>query len=98
MFEEMTTLSREQRDALDRLVADGVLASGQAEAVRAALAVRPAHRSGPGWFVEVAGYVGGGLMLAGVAAFLATSWDLLGETTRTGVLALLALAFTVAGV
>jgi len=98
MFEDLTILSREQRAALDRLVEDGVLAGDQASAVRQALAVAPARRAGPGWFVEVAGYVGGGLMLAGVAAFLGTSWDLLSEALRTGVLALLALAFSLAGV
>jgi hypothetical protein len=57
------------------------------------------RRGGPaGWLVEVAGYVGGGLMLGGVAVFLTASWDELSQAARSGLLAVFALAFALGGV
>ena len=92
-------MSGEQRDALSRLVDDGVLAPAQGEAVRAALNNAPRPRTGPaGWLVEVAGYIGSGLMLGGVALFLTASWDELSQPVRSGLLAVFALAFAVGGV
>jgi hypothetical protein len=86
------------RDKLRRLVDDGVLSSDQGEAVLAALAGAPARRDGPArWLVEVAGYVGGGLMLAGVTLFLAASWNELTQTARSALFAAFALVFVGAG-
>jgi hypothetical protein len=86
------------RDRLGRLVDDGVLSFEQGEAVRAALTGAPARRDGPArWLVEVAGYVGGGLMLAGVTLFLAASWNELTQTARSALFAAFALVFVGAG-
>jgi hypothetical protein len=82
------------RDRLRGLVDDGVLSFEQGEAVRAALTGAPARRDGPArWLVEVAGYVGGGLMLAGVTLFLAASWNELTQTARSALFAAFALVF-----
>jgi len=99
MFGSTVELSGEQRDALRRLVDDGVLAAAQGEAVRLAFTRGSGRRDGPaGWLAEVAGYVGGGLMLGGVTLFLAVSWSELSEAARGGLLAVFALAFAVGGV
>jgi hypothetical protein len=82
------TLELDRRDAvLRRLVTDGVLDSPQAERVLAALVASdapPPRRTA--WWVEVLGYIGGGLVLAGAATLVALSWDDLG---RLGIVALL---------
>lgn len=92
-------LSDAQRTALHRLVEDGVLTAAQDEAVRAALAAAAPRREGPArWVMEIGGYIGGGLMIAGVSAFMAASWHDLSRTGRGGLLALYALAFVLAGV
>jgi Predicted membrane protein (DUF2157) len=90
---------RSRDAALDRLVDEGVLSRAQADAVRAALAAagRPA-RHPSGWLMEIAGYLGGGLMLGGVALFLAASWDTLSRAARSGLLAGFAVLFVVAAV
>jgi hypothetical protein len=77
---------------------EGVLSPDQADAVRVALAVDSPRRVPAGWLVEVGGYVGGGLMLGGVALFLAVSWDTLSRPARTGLLAGFALLFVLAAV
>jgi hypothetical protein len=78
----------DRRDVVLRgLVAEGVLDPPQADRVMAALRASdaaPARTSG--WWVEVLGYTGGGLMLAGAATLVALSWDDLG---RVGLVALL---------
>lgn len=92
-------LTAAQRDAVRRLVADGVLTPGQGEAVCGALAEAPQACGLPArWLVEVAGYLGGGLMLGGAALFLVESWDELGRAGRSAVLAGFALALVLAGV
>jgi hypothetical protein len=59
--------------ALQRLVDDGVVSPAQAAAMlRAVVGTR---RGRGNWLVEVAGYVGGALLLAGVATFVALSWQ-----------------------
>ncbi|HLV58259.1 MAG TPA: hypothetical protein VKY81_05225 [Natronosporangium sp.] len=62
------------REALRRLVDDGVLSPAQAEAVTGALVDSRRARPRGRWLAEVAGYAGGGLVLAGLAALYATSW------------------------
>lgn len=87
-----------QDEALRRLVDEGALTREQGEAVRQALAAaEPARRGGAGWLVEIAGYAGGGLMIGGVALFVAASWETLSRVERSGLLAGFALAFVVAG-
>jgi hypothetical protein len=90
---------RSRDAALDRLVDEGVLSRAQADAVRAALTTtRGSARTLTGWFVEIAGYLGGGLMLGGVALFLAASWDTLSRAARSGLLAGFAVLFVAAAV
>jgi hypothetical protein len=99
MFGSTGGMSGEQRDALLRLVDGGVLTPAQGVAVRAALGSAPGpRRRSAGWLVEVAGYIGGGLMLGGAALFLIASWDELSRAARSGLLAVFALAFAVGGV
>ncbi|MBX6723074.1 MAG: hypothetical protein IRY92_07545, partial [Dactylosporangium sp.] len=59
----------------------------QADAVRAALAGASAPRGPARWLAELAGYVGGVLMLGGAGALLATTWDRLTDDGRAGLLA-----------
>jgi hypothetical protein len=99
MFGSTVGLSGERQDALRRLVDDGVLAPAQGEAVRAAFTSGSGRHDGPaGWLAEVAGYIGGGLMLGGVTLFLTASWKDLSQATRSGLLATFALAFVLGGV
>ncbi len=87
-----------QRDALQRLLDQAVLSPAQAESVRAELARAPAGGGGPArWLAEVAGYIGGGLMLAGAILALNRTWPLLDRTGRAALLAGFALAFIAAG-
>lgn len=84
--------SKTARDAaLSGLVERGVISAGQAEEVRAAL---QAADSGPGrvrW-TEIVGYIGGGLVLAGAVALVASSWYDLSDDARVALLAVLAAA------
>jgi hypothetical protein len=91
------SLTDAQDAALRRLVHEGVLSAEQGEAVRAALALAtPPARAG--WLVEVAGYLGGALILAAAGLFLGSSWDSLSRPARSLVLAGFALASVLAGV
>jgi hypothetical protein len=93
-----TRLTDAQERALRRLVDDGVLSAEQVAAVRAALVDAAPQRGGPaGWLAEVAGYVGGGLMLAGAALLLGTTWAELARGTRVGLLVGVAIALGAAG-
>jgi hypothetical protein len=92
-------LTGPQEAAVRRLVDDHVLSAEQADAVRAALSAAVPGRPGPArWLVELAGYVGGGLMLGGVALLLGASWDELTRTGRSALLAGFAVAFAIAGI
>ena len=100
MTTHVSTRQPDRRDAvLSRLVADGVLDRPQADQVLAALQatdVSPDRHTG--WWVEVLGYIGGGLTLAGAATLVALAWDDLG---RLGIVALLSgvlLALVAAGI
>lgn len=95
-------LTESQETALRRLEASGELTAAQAEAVRRELGTPEPSRPASGWLTEVAGYLGGGLMLAGAAVFLGTSWEELSREVRALVLggtalALVAAALLVAG-
>ncbi len=86
------SMSEHQEAALRRLVASGELTEAQVEAVRREFAVAPpAVRTG--FLVEIAGYVGGGLILGAVALFLGTSWERLGRPAQTAILAAMAVIF-----
>ena len=77
----MTTTG--QQDAAVRdLVSTGILTASQAGAVLTALHdADPSPGRQRGWWFEVLGYVGGGLMLASAATLVGLSWD---DLTRGG--------------
>lgn len=90
-------LTQTQREALDRMVAEGELSADQAGAVRAAFAQADSVRRAPsGWLVEVAGYLGGVLLLAAAGLFLSASWDSMTRPVRGWLLAGFALVFVLA--
>jgi len=91
-------LTEAQRAALRLLVADGVLSAGQGQAVRDAFNSAPEPARPTNWLVEVAGYLGGGLLLAGVTLFVGASWQEMTRAQREFTLAGLALALAAAGV
>ncbi|GAA1073199.1 DUF2157 domain-containing protein [Nocardiopsis composta] len=92
----MAEESRGARDeALGRLVAEGVITRDQAAAVGAALEAAEA-RPGVRW-AEAVGYVGGALVLAAVAVFMATAWDAITPVGRSLLLAALVPVLAVAG-
>lgn len=72
---------RSQRE-LQRLVERQVLSAEQAEAVRRALRLSPGLGPDRARWAEIAGYVGGGLVLAGAVLLVGTSWGRLSEITR----------------
>ncbi|WP_026123352.1 DUF2157 domain-containing protein [Nocardiopsis chromatogenes] len=76
---------RAREEALGRLVRQGVITAGQAQAVSSEL--DRAQASGGVRWSEVVGYIGGGLLLAAVATFAATSWEDLSDVTRVALLA-----------
>ncbi|MDA2813134.1 DUF2157 domain-containing protein [Nocardiopsis sp. RSe5-2] len=76
---------RAREAALGRLVEQGVITAGQAQAVSSELD-RAQAAAGVRWS-EVVGYIGGGLLLAAVATFAATSWEDLGDAVRVALLA-----------
>lgn len=90
-----TTLTAEQDAALVRLVDDGVLTAEQGDAVRAALTV---EEGVPRRVAEVLGYLGGGLVLAGAALLIGTSWEELTRPARIVVLLVSATVLMGAGV
>ncbi|MBC6446225.1 DUF2157 domain-containing protein [Actinokineospora xionganensis] len=90
-----TTLTPEQDAALAKLVADGVLTAGQRDAVRGALTV---DSGVPRRVAEVLGYLGGGLVLAGTALLIGTSWEELSRGARIAVLLVSAAVLPAAGI
>jgi hypothetical protein len=93
----MATTGESTRAAVRRLVDREVISEEQAAAVLAEIAAEPASRPGR-WWVEAAGYLGGGLLLAGAAALIGVSWAALDTAGRTTVLALVAVLLAGAGV
>ncbi|MDT0303016.1 DUF2157 domain-containing protein [Streptomonospora wellingtoniae] len=84
--------SKPSRDrALSGLVERGVISVWQADQVRAALAAAEPAPGRVRW-MEIAGYIGGGLVLAGAVALAAASWQELGDDARITLLAVLAAA------
>jgi hypothetical protein len=88
-------------EAFDRLVTDGVISREQADAVRAALAAADERRPRVSW-PEIAGYVGGGLLLAGAVTLVGAALEDLTQAGRSVLLlvttvGLLAAATVVAG-
>ena len=90
---------------LRELVADGTLTAAQAATVAQRLGTaaatadpagrRPAARSGR--LAEIAGYVGGALLLGAVSLFLLSGWADLDEPARVTLLVTLAVALLVSG-
>jgi hypothetical protein len=95
----MTTLTftPDQEQALSHLVDKGTLTADQAAAVRGALWAPGERRSSSSVLIEVAGYVGGGLMLGGATLLLGLAWDRLSQSTLVAILAGYAVALAVAG-
>ncbi|WP_436498309.1 DUF2157 domain-containing protein [Actinokineospora sp. HUAS TT18] len=91
-------LTRAQDTALRRLVADGRLSADQFDAVREALRTAETTASEPRRVAELFGYVGGGLMLAGAALLIGTSWADLTRAGRIVVLVIAALVLLSSGV
>jgi hypothetical protein len=88
-----------QESALRGLVSSGVINDEQAAAVRAA--VWPPEAGGAGrvhWVVELAGYIGGGLIIGGIALVLGERWEVLTRVGKTSILAGCAIALVIAGV
>lgn len=86
------------------LVSDGTLDEAQAATVAARLSAathlppRPATRAARGGrLAEIAGYLGGALLLGAAALFLTSGWDDLTETSRVVILAALAVVLLVVG-
>jgi hypothetical protein len=91
-------LTTAQSAALRRLVAEGTLSAADEDAVRLAFAhAAPVRRVPSGWLVEVAGYLGGALVLAAAGLFLSASWDTMTRPVRGWLLAGFAVALVVAG-
>lgn len=84
-------------EALGRLVEQGVITRGQADAVAAALESAERRPGARGRWAEVLGYVGGGLVLAAVVTFMATAWDVLDTGARITLLAVVAGVLAAAG-
>lgn len=87
-------------DGLRRLVDEGVLSESQLDAVRGVLGERPAGSpllARVRW-AEIAGYLGGGLVLTGAVLLVSTSWDRMSETARTVLLGGFAVVLLAAGV
>jgi hypothetical protein len=83
--------------ALSDLVGRGVLTPVQAAEVRSALNGVHADRGPTRWWAELAGYLGGVLLLGGGALLVANEWDRLGDALRGALLALVALTLFGAG-
>ncbi|GAA1464269.1 DUF2157 domain-containing protein [Nocardiopsis exhalans] len=84
-------------EALRRLVEQGVIDRGQADAVVAALEATEGRSETKSRWAEVLGYVGGGLVLAAVVTFMATAWDALDVGVRITLLAVVAAVLVGAG-
>lgn len=85
-------------DALHRLVEEAVLSPEQAAEVEHALREAESARRPRIPWAEVAGYLGGGLVLAGAVLLVATSWARWAEPARTAVAGTATLLLLVAGV
>ncbi|MBE1494029.1 hypothetical protein H4696_001129 [Amycolatopsis lexingtonensis] len=85
------------REALERLVEEAVLSPGQAAEVERALRGAAARRPRIPW-AEVAGYLGGGLLLIGTALLMATSWTDWSKPARTAIVAAATAVLLAAGV
>lgn len=83
--------------ALHALVADGVISPQQADAVAAALRAAEAAKSPVRW-VEIIGFLGGGLVFAGAVALVAASWEGLSQPLRAGMLLVAAVVSLIGGV
>ncbi|MPZ00245.1 MAG: hypothetical protein GEU97_20120 [Actinophytocola sp.] len=88
---------RSQQEGLRALVERGVLTAEQADAVRDELDIGAQTGPARGLVAEIAGYLGGALVLTGAVVLVASSWDELSETARTSLLALVTVALLVAG-
>ena len=96
-------LTRSQADAVHAVLdaagisgTAGAGTGGSSAAVPAGTSA-PAGGSGGGRWAEVAGYVGGGLVLAAVVVFMATSWTAMEAPVRILLLAVFALCTAAAG-
>src|SRR5690242_30081 len=92
----------DQSDALDQLVRMGTLTDDQGLAVRSALwrpasgGLRPGNPATV--LIEVAGYVGGALMVGGAGLLVTLQWNQLGRQGVTTILGGYTLALLVAAV
>jgi hypothetical protein len=91
-------MTQRQEAAVRDLARTGVLTGTQVDQVlsvlRRADAV-PARR--PGWWLEILGYVGAGLLLAGAGTLVGGSWDVLSRAGKVALVASVSLALLVAG-
>jgi hypothetical protein len=89
----MGTTTQRQEAAVRRLATAGILTTSQADVVLTALreAAAPSSRQ-RGWWFEILGYVGGGLMLAGAATLVGLSWEDLTRAAQVALLGAVALA------
>jgi hypothetical protein len=95
----MSRLTPDQDRALENLVRAGTLSADQAVAVRGALQTTSTMAGRPGAVLtEVAGYVGGGLMLGGAFLLLSLNWQQLGRDGAAWVLLGYAAALVIAAV
>jgi hypothetical protein len=95
----MLRLTPDQDRALEDLVRAGTLSADQAVAVRGALQISSTMVGRPGGVLtEVAGYVGGGLMLGGAFLLVSLNWQQLGRDRAAWVLLGYAVALVVAAV
>lgn len=78
-------MAESRDDVLRRLVSENVLSAEQAAAVGRALDEAEPRPAGARW-VEVAGYVGGGLVLMGALSLVGLSWAELTRTARIVIL------------
>lgn len=90
-------LTDRQLAALRGLVDNGTLTAAQADAVREAVAAAEPATTPRAVVAEVAGYLGGGLMLAGAALVVGLSWDKLTQAGRVGIVAGVTVALILAG-
>jgi hypothetical protein len=90
--------SADQEHALAQLVAEGTITRAQADAVRAALWDPVLVRARGGVLAEVAGYVGGALMLGGVVLLVGLTWSRLNRGGEFALLAAVTVALVLAGV
>jgi hypothetical protein len=86
-----------QDAALQSLIAEHTLTEQQAYAVRTALAKADRAVGPRRWMAEVAGYLGGALVLGGGALLLGTSWDELTDASRSALLAAITFVLGLAG-